>query len=214
MYLTVSSLRKLARLPGNSPIRRLLLPYTIFLFLINTTFAILQDVVIEAVMVEDLLGTQWTPILGCNPALVFRAVFAAVPIFANDLLFVRSGRTLCMCTWLRSLQALSSRSSRAVAGPSSDPAMYRLRGLLWYVFHTQGSSIANNHRFSGGNILPCRVPRLVVHVRRWLSRSAYGYCDNDCPDQYHIGRNNCHQTIRCTASRRSYSNGQREVGHA
>jgi hypothetical protein len=98
---------------------------------------------IEGVMVEGRLNKEWTETLGCNAALVFRAVFAAVSIFANDLLFVRSRHIPYAYSLLRSFQALSRCYSRAMADHSPDSTMHCFRSYLWYVFNTEGSSLAN-----------------------------------------------------------------------
>jgi hypothetical protein len=89
LYLSITSLWQLARLPPISPARRILFPYTLGLLVINTGFAISQNIVIEAVTIEGPWGS-WLPDVGCNPNLVFRTIFLALPIFMNDLLFVRS----------------------------------------------------------------------------------------------------------------------------
>jgi len=87
LYFAFASIRRLARLPQANPSRRLLLPYTIALLIINTGFAITQNIILEAATIEGPWGS-WTPGTGCNPNLVLRAIFVALPIFLNDVLFL------------------------------------------------------------------------------------------------------------------------------
>jgi hypothetical protein len=73
-------------MPKSNPSRRLLLPYTVILLVINTAFAITQNVLMEEETIEGPFGA-WKQ-GGCSPLLMLRSVFVAFPIFLNDFLFV------------------------------------------------------------------------------------------------------------------------------
>jgi fucose 4-O-acetylase-like acetyltransferase len=78
----------LARLPASNSARRILVPYTLVCLLINIGYAVTQNLNVEMNLIENVSEP--------HVALVFRAVFTAVPVFANDFLFVGPRSVSCI----------------------------------------------------------------------------------------------------------------------
>jgi hypothetical protein len=79
------------RLPRSDRTRCLLLPYTIILFVLNTAFAITQNILAERETIEQPAqhDSAWYLAGECPTLNVVHSILVTLPIFFNDALFVR-----------------------------------------------------------------------------------------------------------------------------